>query len=94
MATVNLKLGGIWKGKEKEWTDISSEDWRAYEFGEELLPDERTRAGEIILIELPQWLNVSPSGGHRIVDSFDVSHYIPCGWKHLRWKARDYHFVK
>jgi hypothetical protein len=64
-----------------KFTDISTEQWRAYEF-----PEKEVR------IERPIALNVSRSGGHRVLDAAGVSHYIPKGWIHLTWKA-DPHFV-
>lgn len=69
-----------------EFTDISSEKSRTYRF-----PND-----EIILINEPQYLNVSRSGGHRIVNSHGVSFYIPKGWILLSWEAKENspHFVK
>ena len=60
-----------------EFNDISSEEYRIYEWGD----------GETIKIQKPTHLNVSKSGGHRIFDDNGISHYIPSGWKHLSWKA-------
>ncbi|KKM13697.1 hypothetical protein LCGC14_1713580 [marine sediment metagenome] len=57
--------------------DISSEEWREYEFD----------GAKIIRIEKPIALNISKTGGHRLVDSAGISHYVPRGWKHLSWKA-------
>jgi hypothetical protein len=67
------------------FTDITTEAWREYEFR-----DERIRLDE------PVALNVSKSGGHRVLTADGVSHYIPPGWHHLKWYARDGmpHFVK
>ncbi len=90
--TIKLKLGG--KMKVVEFDDISGEEYRIYFFTSEKLPDGRERPMIEIKIDNPQWLNVSKSGGHRLVDEKGISHYVPCGWKHLCWKARDYHFVK
>jgi hypothetical protein len=61
-----------------KWTDISSEMYRVYEF-----PDKDVR------IEEPLFLSVSQSGGHRIWDSFGISHYIPSGYRHLYWQVKD-----
>lgn len=68
------------------FTDIASEEWREYIFGD----------GFKIHIECPIALNVSKSGGHRVLDGSGVSHYIPRGWKHLKWIASPGypHFVK
>jgi hypothetical protein len=62
-----------------EFTDISSEQWREYRF----------LGGETVRIEAPHRLNVSDSGGHRILDGQGVSHYIPAGWIQLSWQVKD-----
>jgi len=62
-----------------DFVDISSEHWREYRF----------HNGEKVRIEAPLKLNVSDSGGHRIFDATGVSHYIPAGWIHLMWEAKD-----
>lgn len=69
-----------------DFTDISSEEFREYLFGKH----RRVR------IDKPLWLHVSSSGGHRILDSDGISHYIPLTWFHLYWKAKEGqpHFVK
>lgn len=59
--------------------DISSELYREYRF----------LGGDMVRIEAPLKLNVSESGGHRIFDAKGVSHYIPAGWIHLSWVAKD-----
>lgn len=70
---------------DRQFTDISSEEYREYEFG-----------NSVVRIEQPQFLNVSDSGGHRVLDGAGISHYIPDGWIHLQWKAKSGspHFVK
>jgi len=67
------------------FADISSEESRTYRFP----------GGDLVTIARPQWLSVSTSG-HRLLDGAGVSHYVPKGWVHLSWKARDGmpHFVK
>lgn len=62
-----------------EFSDISSELYRVYEFSN----------GKTIMISEPLKLNVSKSGGHRIYDNSGVSHYVPQGWIHISWKAKD-----
>ena len=62
---------------EVTFNDISSEQWRIYDF-----PN-----GCSVRIEEPLWLYVSKSGGHRLVDKAGMSHYIPKGWLHLYWKV-------
>lgn len=61
-----------------EFMDISTEEYRIYEY-----PD-----GKTIKIKLPVQLNVSKSGGHRVLDKAGMSHYIPTGWRHLYWKVK------
>lgn len=79
MATVLAQTPEFKNGTDLEFTDISSEQWREYQF----------LGGETIRIEAPLKLNVSESGGHRIFDAKGVSHYIPAGWIHLKWTVKD-----
>jgi len=67
------------------FVDISSEQFRTYRFP----------SGDEVTIESPTHLSVSTSG-HRLFDASGVSHYVPKGWIHLKWKAKDGspHFVK
>lgn len=67
-----------------KFVDISSEAWREYK-----------RSDAVIRVDQPVALHVSKSGGHRVFDAEGVSHYIPSGWIHLRWKVKDDmpHFV-
>ena len=62
-----------------DFTDVSSESWREYRF----------IGGDVVRIERPLWLSVSESRGHRIFDAEGRSHYIPWGWIHLSWSARE-----
>jgi hypothetical protein len=64
---------------EMTFNDISSEEFREYDFGSD----------NVVRIDNPKQLNVSASGGHRILDGSGISHYVPSGWIHLHWKARD-----
>lgn len=68
-----------------EFTDISSEEQRAYNFG--------TKG--FVKINRPARLAVSESG-HRIFTEDGQSHYIPSGWIQLTWTAKkgQPHFVK
>jgi len=62
-----------------EWKNIDHETYRVYYF-----PN-----GSQVIIDNPRLINVSESGGHRILDSNDVAHYIPSGWIHLIWVTCD-----
>lgn len=66
--------------------DISSEVSRTYRF-----PN-----GEYVTLDNPLKLHVSKSGGHRVFTADGNAHYIPSGWIHLCWKAKngEPHFVK
>lgn len=66
-----------------QFTEINSEKYRVYEFP----------GGEQVRIDNPTHLNVSKSGGHRILDAQGISHYIPPTWIHLYWEGNP-HFVK
>jgi hypothetical protein len=62
-----------------EFNDISDEVRRQYDF----------HGGESVVLESPLKLNVSESGGHRILTADGVSHYIPAGWIHLSWTVKE-----
>ena len=79
MATALAPTSEFKNATNLEFADISSEQWREYQF----------LGGDVIRIDSPLKLNVSESGGHRIFDAEGVSHYIPAGWIHLKWTAKD-----
>ena len=60
-----------------EFKTITTEKYRTYEWSD----------GTKITINQPTHLNVSQSGGHRLLDNAGVSHYIPSGWIHLYWEV-------
>ena len=62
-----------------EFKEIKTEKQRTYEWAD----------GFKVNIEHPTHLNVSASGGHRILDYLGISHYIPSGWRHLYWTVFD-----
>lgn len=62
-----------------EFTDISSESVRTYNFGQK----------GFVKIQNPMYLNVSPSGAHRLFSADGQSHYIPNGWVQLSWTVRE-----
>jgi hypothetical protein len=61
-----------------DFQDISSEEWREYVFDN----------GTSLRIDNPLKLHAGENG-HRIYDSEGISHYIPLGWIHLKWKAKE-----
>lgn len=61
-----------------EFQNIASEEYRTYTF-----------ADNCVTITSPVWLNVSKSGGHRLIDIEGISHYIPSGWYHLCWMSKE-----
>jgi len=65
-----------------KFSDISLELWREYDFLDN---------GKIVTIKIenPLVLNVSASGGHRIIDSKGIAHYIPYKWIALRWENEE-----
>ena len=73
-----------------KFTDISSEEYRIYTF--------LSTNGNLSQIKItdPQWLNVSETGGHGIVNSVDECVYIPTGWISIHWIPKEGrpHFVK
>lgn len=68
-----------------KFVDISSEQSRTYVFP----------GGNEVTIQQPTQLSVS-AGGHRLLDYYGTSYYVPKGWILLRWNAKDGqpHFVK
>jgi hypothetical protein len=69
---------------EVEFNDISSEQYREYNFSN----------GSKLRIEKPEWLYVSNGGGHRLVDNSGQSWYIAratdtqIGWISIMWKVK------
>lgn len=59
--------------------NISDELYREYIFP----------CGSVVRLDQPSKLNVSARGGHRVVTSDGMSHYIPYTWIHLRWRVKD-----
>ncbi len=72
----------------REWADISSEEYRKYIFP----------TGREIYIEKPLKLLVSESGGHRVFSAEDggTCYYVNAGWIAIEWKVAkgQPHFVK
>ena len=64
--------------KELLWKNIDHEIYRVYKFP----------VGKV-KIKHPVLLNVSKSGGHRILDAKNVSHYIPFKWIEIRFETDD-----
>ena len=65
-------------GTNLKFVDISSEEYREYNFGDK----------GAIRINKPLRLNVSKNG-HRVFDESGTSHYIPMGWIGLHWEVRE-----
>ena len=59
--------------------DISLEAWREYEYED----------GYILRVSKPICLYITEDGQHRVVTGDDVAHYIPRGWRKLRWLSND-----
>lgn len=62
-----------------KFDDLSNEQSRSYRFPQE----------EIVTITSPVALNVSRSGGHRVIAADGEVHYIPKGWLKLSWIPRE-----
>jgi hypothetical protein len=77
---------GFVNASDHQFTDISSEAERVYNFGQK----------GFVRINRPLQLAVSDSGGHRIFSADGRSHYIPAGWIEITWTTRpgSPHFVK
>lgn len=61
--------------KDMKFSDLSNEVSRTYKFP----------GGDEIVVESPVALNVSRSGGHRVIAETGQVHYIPKGWIGLVW---------
>ena len=72
------KPGPVTNNPDLKFSDLSDEQYRVYEY-----PD-----GSTVRLDSPTNLNVSKSGGHRVLTRDGVSHYIPSGWNHLWWLVR------
>lgn len=68
-----------------KFVDISSESYRTYVFP----------GGNEVTIKEPTQLSVN-AGGHRLLDYYGMSYYVPKGWILLKWAAKHGHphFVK
>jgi hypothetical protein len=62
-----------------DFKDVSAELRRTYTF----VDDEGNE--KKIDVSAPLWLNVSASGGHRIIVADNSTVYIPAGWLKLQW---------
>lgn len=62
-----------------EFVDISSEQARTHSW----------IGGQTLTIENPTKLHIAPSGSHRLFDAAGRSHYVPAGWYHLTWTAKE-----
>lgn len=56
--------------KDIDWKDINHETYRVYIF----------EGGDELRIDEPALINISDSGGHRILTKHNVSFYIPYKW--------------
>ncbi len=73
-----LTFADLHNASSLEFSSLESEEWREYAFAD----------FRVIRIERPVALNVSRGGGHRLLDHTGISHYVPKGWVHLRWRAK------
>ena len=65
------------------WVDISTEKWRKYQW----LDGNGHVTKEVVIMD-PIKLNVS-NNGHRVESADRHGHYIPYGWQHLEWEAKE-----
>jgi hypothetical protein len=68
--------------KDLNWHNIDHEIFRCYTFIIDGKPAK-------LRINNPVLLNVSKSGGHRILDKDDVSYYVPYKWLCISWETND-----
>lgn len=96
MADIELK-----NETDLKFEDISMELERTYHFpvlfkNGKFKEKDAKHTHLFITIHEPQWLSVSESGGHRVVNKNGRCFYIPSWWYFLDWKPKDgaSHFVK
>lgn len=78
----NITFDNFVNQTDHKFKDISTERYRTYVFP--------CSTGAVnINIDEPVALNVSRSGGHRVIDASGTSHYIPKGWIHLHWDVKE-----
>ncbi len=63
---------------DREFVDISSEISRMYMFNN----------GNTLEIEMPQYLSVSDSGNHYVVDIRGRVYVVAPGWQALTWQPK------
>ena len=56
---------------------------------DEIYRQYRFPGGGIVKIDSPVALNVSKSGGHRVLDASGAAHYIPFTWLELVWVVKE-----
>ena len=59
--------------------DISLESYREYEYED----------GYILRVEKPIRVFITERNSHRVQDGGGIVHYIPSGWRQLRWLPLD-----
>ena len=62
-----------------EFKDISTEMYRTYHY----------LTGDTFTVQSPIGLNVSKSGGHKIICADSTSYYIRIGWIAISWCKRE-----
>jgi hypothetical protein len=75
------KIGGIVVSENPDvvFKSIEDEEVRTYQFGFD----------QKVKILDPIALHISNSGGHRVVDSAGVAHYIQSGWLAVSWVNKE-----
>lgn len=74
----NMEAKDFRNNSKMVFENITDELYRVYVF-----PDMEIKITE------PLFLNVSKSGGHRVLDSAGNSNYIPSGWRRIYWLVKD-----
>lgn len=74
-----LKMNYESKVPIEEWIDISDQKRRVYCF-----PDMQVIIANPVRVKITR----KPEGdSHRVIDSMNVAHYIPAGWRRLYWTS-------
>ena len=60
------------------FNSTENEQWREYVWGD----------GYVLRITEPLWVNVSKSGGHRVIDKAQRCYYVASGWRYITWEGK------
>lgn len=63
---------------ELTFKSTENERWRDYVWAD----------GFVLHIPEPLWVNVSKSGGHRVIDKQKRCYYVHSSWRYITWEGK------